>query len=429
MKKHLLAGAAFLLLASTAYAVSLPNGTAVFETSLASRISATDTSMTLVTNSANGETVNGYDCFTLDEGRTDAEYVCGTVSGTSVTGLERGISYANGTTTSPSRAHVHRVGANVKKTDFPLIQRLRNILGGVEGLPGPISYATHPTFTSNTQLVDLQQLNATAFGSVPVIVPSGGTGATSLPQMLLQGNTTGAITGTSTPTVASIFATSTATSSFAGPVNSTFAGASTSTFSGGFQVGGAFTAIGTTTLGASSVTGNALILNGISYRWPASQGASSTSLQTDGAGSLSFGRSAFSVIYNQQTPQTGTVTTTVVIPANTLNTGGKVMMDWQGSATGGSGTAHYKVIIGSGSASTTLQTLTNSDGAGHIFIGPTAGASVSYNAILNNSGTLSNLLTTQAYSPANKIYVAFVTVPTDGSATLYSALVTLVSGQ
>jgi hypothetical protein len=121
--------------------VALPQGTAVFETSLQSRISSTDTSMTLVSVTSHGETLSGYSCFTLDEGRTDAEFVCGTVSGTTVSSLERGISFGNGTTTSVSRAFAHRVGANVKVTDFPLIQRLRNQANGTETFPNLLSYA------------------------------------------------------------------------------------------------------------------------------------------------------------------------------------------------------------------------------------------------------------------------------------------------
>jgi hypothetical protein len=53
---------------------ALPSGTAVFETSLQSRISSTDTSLTLTANSVRGgSALSGYNCFTLDEGRTDAE--------------------------------------------------------------------------------------------------------------------------------------------------------------------------------------------------------------------------------------------------------------------------------------------------------------------------------------------------------------------
>src|SRR4051812_27853144 len=80
--------------------VSLPSGSALFETSLQDRITSSDTSMTLVANSlSGGESITGYNCFTIDEGRTDAEFVCGTVSGTTVSSLERGISLSTGTTT------------------------------------------------------------------------------------------------------------------------------------------------------------------------------------------------------------------------------------------------------------------------------------------------------------------------------------------
>ena len=46
------------------YGVSLPQGPAVFETSLQSRISASDTSMTLVANSVRGGSTQ---CFTIDK--------------------------------------------------------------------------------------------------------------------------------------------------------------------------------------------------------------------------------------------------------------------------------------------------------------------------------------------------------------------------
>jgi hypothetical protein len=80
----------FAFVTGTTLAVSLPQGPALFETSLQSRISPTDTSMTLVANSVRGGgSLSGYNCFMVDEGRTDAEYICGMVSGTSVTSLGR----------------------------------------------------------------------------------------------------------------------------------------------------------------------------------------------------------------------------------------------------------------------------------------------------------------------------------------------------
>src|SRR4051812_8743278 len=75
------------------FGVALPGGQALFETSLQERISSTDTSMTVVANAlTTGESLSGYQCFTVDEGRSDAEFVCGSISGTTVSSLERGIS-------------------------------------------------------------------------------------------------------------------------------------------------------------------------------------------------------------------------------------------------------------------------------------------------------------------------------------------------
>jgi hypothetical protein len=131
------------------FGVLLPQGPAVFETSLQSRITSSDTSMTLVANSVRGgSSLSGYQCFTIDEGRTDMEYVCGTISGATVSSLERGIDPLTGTTTNATLKFAHRVGANVKITEFPLIQRLRNLSNGGEHFPTLLQYATTTTLCS-----------------------------------------------------------------------------------------------------------------------------------------------------------------------------------------------------------------------------------------------------------------------------------------
>jgi hypothetical protein len=149
---------------------ALPSGTAVFETSLQSRISSTDTSLTLTANSVRGgSTLSGYNCFTIDEGRTDAEYVCGSVSGASVTSLERGIDPLTGTTTNSTLKFAHRVGANVKITDFPLIQRLRSGLNGGDTLPNTIHYASGVTPTATGDLADKEYVDGVAFSGAGII--------------------------------------------------------------------------------------------------------------------------------------------------------------------------------------------------------------------------------------------------------------------
>lgn len=149
---------------------ALPSGTAVFETSLQSRISSTDASMTLVSNSVRGgSSLSGYNCFTIDEGRTDAEYVCGTVSGTGVTSLARGIDPANGTSSNSALKSAHRVGANVKITDFPLLQILRNQASGADTYEHALTYATGVTPANTGDLTDKEYVDGLAFSGAGIV--------------------------------------------------------------------------------------------------------------------------------------------------------------------------------------------------------------------------------------------------------------------
>jgi hypothetical protein len=136
---------------------ALPSGTAIFETSLASPITESATSMTLAANSIRGGgSLSGYECFTIDEGSAQAEFVCGTVSGTSVTNLERGISPADGITEDPDLQFSHRRGASVKITDFPLLQRLKLQASGQGTYEALLSYAAGVTPISASNLTDVE---------------------------------------------------------------------------------------------------------------------------------------------------------------------------------------------------------------------------------------------------------------------------------
>ena len=122
---------------------TLPQATGVFETSLASPISSTATSMTFTSNSVRGGgSVSGYTCFTVDEGSAQAEVICGTVASTAVSSLTRGISYADGITAVAANKFSHRRGANVKITDFPLVQILKAQNNGDATFPNPLVYET-----------------------------------------------------------------------------------------------------------------------------------------------------------------------------------------------------------------------------------------------------------------------------------------------
>lgn len=134
----------------------LPQAVALFETSLASPMTADATSMTLTSNSVRGGgSVSGYNCFTIDEGSAQAEFVCGTASGTAVTGLTRGISPADGITEDADLKFSHRRGASVKITDFPIIQLLRAQSNGEGTFENVIRYASDVIPSGADDLADV----------------------------------------------------------------------------------------------------------------------------------------------------------------------------------------------------------------------------------------------------------------------------------
>lgn len=140
-----------------------------FESSLAIAINATATSsLTMVSGvDGNGVALSGPMCFTIDGGTTSlVEDVCGTASGTVVSNLSRGVS-SDGTTLTPSLAHAHRVGADIKTTDSPYLVQYYRLLNGIDGLPNPLIYASNVTNASitanNANLVDYALLASTSF--------------------------------------------------------------------------------------------------------------------------------------------------------------------------------------------------------------------------------------------------------------------------
>ena len=88
------------------------------------------------------------------------------------------------------------------------------------------------------------------------------------------------------------------------------------TWTGNHIFNGTLTANATTTIAASSVTNNALVLNGLAYKFPSTRAASSTVLSENGSGSLTFepqsaGAVSTSTTYSMPTSQGSSVSTTV----------------------------------------------------------------------------------------------------------------------
>jgi hypothetical protein len=149
----------------------IPAISANYDDSLASNINQGATSMTLVRGTdRDGNNLSGRYCFTLDEGSPQLEYVCGTASSTSVTALERGLSFSNPNTTSTARAFPHRRGSNVKITDYPWSGFANRLLNGQDGFDSLLKYATTigtSSFTNAQHLVSKGYVDATAFAGAP----------------------------------------------------------------------------------------------------------------------------------------------------------------------------------------------------------------------------------------------------------------------
>ena len=151
---------------------TIPKVVAVFETTLASKISSSATSMTLTSGTDKaGNSISGYMCFVLDEGTASEEFVCGTASSTSVTGMIRGIDPVDGDLEVSSLKKEHRRGASVKVTNYPQLAIISRVLNGDETLPNPLEYdssVTTSTLAGNNQYVaSVDYVNNVALSGAP----------------------------------------------------------------------------------------------------------------------------------------------------------------------------------------------------------------------------------------------------------------------
>jgi hypothetical protein len=148
--------------------MNIPKISALFETSLASAMTAAATSFTVASGTdRDGNALSGRYGFIIDEGTADEEFVIGTISSTTVTIEYRGIDADAPNTEVSGNKKAHRRGASVKITDYPIMGVVRNILNGDDTLPNKLSYASHPTFSSNTELIDKKYADDLALAGAP----------------------------------------------------------------------------------------------------------------------------------------------------------------------------------------------------------------------------------------------------------------------
>jgi len=147
---------------------TIPKVVALFETSLATKISSTATSMTLTSGTDKaGNDLSGYICFVIDEGTASEEFVCGDVSGTSVSNMIRGIDPVDGDTEVSALKKEHRRGASVKVSNYPYLGILARILNGDETIPNKLSYESQPTFTSDEDIITKKYADDLSYSGAP----------------------------------------------------------------------------------------------------------------------------------------------------------------------------------------------------------------------------------------------------------------------
>ena len=275
---------------------TIPVSNALIDTYLSIGIDNAVTSMTLANGTTrDGATLSGYNCFTIDANTPTVEYVCGTASGTSITGMTRGISMSNpNATTTP---YAHRRFASVQSTDYPQIAILSRILNGTDTIPNVIKYNSEPTFTyGDHDLVTWDK----AKDYTDSVAIAGAPDATTVVKGISQKATALQVASSTNigSTGASLFIpASNATSTYnvataplkvvvtdnSGKIDGNFLDMSEN-----YTFTGQNTFNATTTIAASSLINKALNLNGINYQFPSTQGASSTVLSTNGNGTLSW---------------------------------------------------------------------------------------------------------------------------------------------
>lgn len=142
---------------------NIPKVVALFETSLQAKINSSATSMTLVSGTDKaGNTLSGVYGMVIDEGSSNEEFIIGTVAGTAVTSMLRGVSPADAKTEVAALKKEHRRGASVKITDFPVLGVLSRMLNGDETIPNKLQYTSEPTLSDRKDIVSLGFVQDTA---------------------------------------------------------------------------------------------------------------------------------------------------------------------------------------------------------------------------------------------------------------------------
>lgn len=144
---------------------------ALFETTLASKItdSATTFTLTSATDKDGTTLASSTYGFIIDEGTASEEFVIADCTATACTNALRGVSVKTGTTTAEALRFAHRRGSSVKITDAPSLIYAINVMRGKQNLDRVMRYGSNFTFTNDGDIISKKYVDDTAFSGAGVI--------------------------------------------------------------------------------------------------------------------------------------------------------------------------------------------------------------------------------------------------------------------
>lgn len=349
---------------------------ALFEQSLAQPLGTTDANMYLTSGAdvqSNLLPLNSYQCLSIDTGQPNFEAVCGTVTTTSTSSLTllislRGLSTQTATTSNTGFIFTHRRGADVRITDFPTLTVNNNELNGVQAIPNSVFYSSNftPTFWTNAASNTLATIgivnstvaagcgnaNESASGCAQLATGAQASAGTSIgstgARLVIPGSLATSTPGTNATNQIPVTVAGKLAQGFLDLTQAfTVTGAwvfntAAATFNAGFLSTASSTLTATTSIAASNVNSDALIIRGIPYAYPSVQGVASSFLKNDGSGNLSWATASH---YNYATTTAtskggggnGTITSqALTIPAGVMTGSSTITISGSGSCTGDS---------------------------------------------------------------------------------------------
>lgn len=369
---------------------AIPTVVALFETSLASAISSSATTMTLTsaTDKAGTTLASSTYAFIIDENSSSEEMVLADCTGTACTNITRGINPLTGTSTTASLQKSHRRGASVKITDGPQLMILSRIMNGIGTFPNKIAYTSAPTFTAGNDIINKTYADALAIAGAP---DSSATVKGIVEKASASEAESGAADGSGGTTAPLGLTTSIATSTCQSASSRVLVASSTTGKLGGNCIDQTYRYSFTTPQTFSSAT---TTFNGVDYRFPSAQAASSTVLSTNAIGQLSWINVPTIFVKDTASPLGSNAATTSIatyaVPANTIGTNGLMRYNVYFQSTTTVAAQFAGVSFGNGTATTSI---------GFVHLNNNSGpATTPYDASI--SGTIRNINSASSQSAA-----------------------------